>query len=67
MTSAPLFRADIEPTPSALLDDVQREHLMGVLRAHNGNVAKSAEALGIAASTLYYKLRRYKISLRNPL
>lgn len=49
-----------------VLDTVEREHLLDVLTLHQGNVAASAEALGIAASTLYYKLRRHGISLRNP-
>lgn len=48
------------------LDDVERSHLIEVLRANGSNVARAADALGIAASTLYYKLRRHGISLRNP-
>jgi transcriptional regulator with GAF, ATPase, and Fis domain len=53
-------------TGTPRLDDIERSHLLDVLKANDANVAKSAEALGIAASTLYYKLRRHKISLRNP-
>lgn len=54
------------PVPSRTLEDTERTHLLEVLKTHNSNVAQAAEALGIAASTLYYKLRRHKISLRNP-
>lgn len=54
-----------DPHRSVQLEDMERNHLIEVLRAHDGNVAKSAEALGIAASTLYYKLKRHKIGLRN--
>jgi transcriptional regulator with GAF, ATPase, and Fis domain len=53
-------------TGSPRLDDIERSHLLEVLKANDANVSKSAEALGIAASTLYYKLRRHNISLRNP-
>jgi len=48
------------------LDDVERGHLLKVLSENENNVAMTAQALGMAASTLYYKLRRHKISLRNP-
>jgi transcriptional regulator with PAS, ATPase and Fis domain len=60
---------DPAPSPSpasANLDDVERKHLLEVLRANGSNVAKAADMLGIAASTLYYKLRKHGISLRNP-
>lgn len=51
---------------SPKLDEVERRHMLEILRANESNVAKSAEVLGIAASTLYYKLRKHGISLRNP-
>lgn len=51
---------------SISLDDIERRHLLEVLRANQSNVAAAADALGIATSTLYYKLRRHKIGLRNP-
>jgi DNA-binding NtrC family response regulator len=66
-----LPRAAAPPTPATSsanqsLDDVERSHLIEVLRVNGSNVSRAADALGIAASTLYYKLRRHGISLRNP-
>jgi DNA-binding NtrC family response regulator len=52
-------RAELLP-----LDDVEAQHLRSVLEAHEGNVSSAAEALGIARSTLYYKLTRLKIKPR---
>jgi len=52
-------------TPATSLDDIERAHLIDVLKQHNGNVSESAVRLGIAASTLYYKLKRHRINLRN--
>jgi len=43
------------------LDEVQQRHIREVLQRLGGNRAKAAQVLGIAASTLYEKLRRYSI------
>ncbi|MCR9246449.1 MAG: sigma 54-interacting transcriptional regulator [bacterium] len=52
-----------EATRSGLesLEDVERRHIRATLKRLGGNRAKTAQALGIAASTLYEKLRRYEI------
>jgi transcriptional regulator with GAF, ATPase, and Fis domain len=43
------------------LDDVQRDHIMGVLRAQRGNIKATAQILGISRTTLYKKIRDYRI------
>jgi two-component system response regulator PilR (NtrC family) len=53
-TSAP------EPTADGgRLDDVQRELVLRTLERCQGNLTKAASVLGIARSTLRYRLRRY--------
>ena len=41
------------------LDEVERQYLLASLRRHQGNKARTAEALGISEKTLYNKLHRY--------
>ncbi len=43
------------------LDAVEREHIERVLAQLNGNVTRSAAALGIDRATLYHKIKRYGI------
>jgi len=56
-----------EPSPQpaspeiATLEQVEAEHIREVLQRVGGNRAKAAQVLGIAASTLYEKLKRYSI------
>ncbi|MEW5747021.1 MAG: sigma-54 dependent transcriptional regulator [Nitrospirota bacterium] len=44
------------------LDDVEREHILAVLRATGGQRGKAAEILGIDPKTLYRKLLSYGIA-----
>jgi DNA-binding NtrC family response regulator len=49
-----------DPVPdSGLLDEVQREVVLRTLERFQGNLTKAAHELGIARSTLRYRLRRY--------
>ena len=41
------------------LEEVERDHLVEVLTAQDGNVARAARVLGIARSTLYARLKKY--------
>ena len=63
-----------EPTPTApyrvvaaderdtwSLADVEREHILRVLRLHRGNSTAAARQLGISRTTLWRKLRQYGI------
>ena len=45
--------------PPVKLDDVERLHILAVLRKAKGNQAEAARLLGIGRNTLWRKLRRY--------
>jgi DNA-binding NtrC family response regulator len=50
------------PLPDLLtLEQLEARHISDVLQRVGGNRAKAAQLLGIAASTLYDKLRRYAL------
>jgi transcriptional regulator with PAS, ATPase and Fis domain len=44
---------------SRRLADIEREVILGVLNANDGNRARAAEELGIGIATLYRKLKQY--------
>jgi DNA-binding NtrC family response regulator len=46
------------------LADVEKEHIQRVLRRHHGNATSAARQLGISRTTLWRKLRAYKIARR---
>jgi len=51
-----------EPMPSpAPLDDVERGHIMDVLRQTGGNRVAAARVLGISRRSLYRRLERHHI------
>lgn len=43
------------------LEDMEREHIQKVILATHNNLSRTAEILGITRSTLYSKIRRYKL------
>ncbi len=43
------------------LEDIERDHIQGVMQRSNGNKNQAAKVLGIDRSTLYNKLRKYSI------
>lgn len=54
----------VEEAPDAplrSLAEVEREHIERVLRAVGGHVQRAAEILGIPRSTLYQKLKRFRL------
>ncbi len=49
--------------PIRRLADVEREHIVEVLRGCHGKVSDAAQALGIGRSTLYNKIAEYEIDI----
>jgi len=47
------------------LEQLEREHITAVLDKHEGNVSKTALALGVSRSTLWRKMRQYGLN-RDP-
>ncbi len=50
--------------PPITLAEVERQHVLAVLAACQGNRAQAARALGLDRTTLYRKLQRYGVPLR---
>jgi DNA-binding NtrC family response regulator len=47
------------PGDARPLADVERDYILAVVRASNGNKAQAAEKLHIGIATLYRKLKQY--------
>jgi len=59
----PFFYARHPSTPkSNSLKDIEKAHIVQVLINNDWNISKSSKFLGIDRSTLYSKIKRYKIS-----
>ena len=43
------------------LDEVERDHIVRVLRRQNGNVTNTARQLGISRTTLWRKMHKYRL------
>lgn len=50
---------------SKKLKDVEKEHIINVLKENNFSRKKTAEILGISLRTLHYKLKEYNIDRKN--
>jgi len=59
--AAPAGAAAEEPGTPSSLDQMEKEHIMKVLRETGGNKKKAAEILGIERRTLYNKAKRLGI------
>lgn len=58
----PIFRQEyIQSASDQSLKTVEREHIFHILEKTDWNVSKSASLLGIDRTTLYHKMRRYRI------
>ncbi|MCK7523263.1 MAG: hypothetical protein MZV64_39185 [Ignavibacteriales bacterium] len=44
------------------LEDVERNHILSVLKSVNNNKNEAADILGIGLTTLYRKLNDYKLT-----
>ncbi len=47
--------------PGKSLMEVEKGHISQILNDNQWNISKSAEILGIDRSTLYNKIKRYKL------
>jgi DNA-binding NtrC family response regulator len=58
----PIFRPEcrVPPEPKSL-KEMEKNHIQQVLAENDWNIAKSAKTLGIDRSTLYSKIKRYRI------
>ena len=53
-------------TPPAPLDEIEREHILDVLRQVNGNRMAAAKVLGISRRALYRRLDRHHLGDEAP-
>jgi DNA-binding NtrC family response regulator len=61
-TDLPIFRPEhTTPLPNNTLTEVEKAHIQQILKENEWNISKSATILGIDRSTLYSKIKRYKI------
>ena len=47
--------------PFDTMDEIEANHIRSVLAAYGHDIQQTAQALGIARSTVYRKMKRYKI------
>ena len=58
----PAAAVPIAPVTAAeSLRDVERKHIVGILKHHGWNISRSAKALGIDRVTLYSKIKKYQL------
>jgi transcriptional regulator of acetoin/glycerol metabolism len=57
----PIFRSDIEIPSKNTLREVEKAHILNILRENDWNISKCAKILEIDRSTLYNKMKRYQI------
>ncbi|MBW1826506.1 MAG: sigma-54-dependent Fis family transcriptional regulator, partial [Deltaproteobacteria bacterium] len=59
----PIFcREHVSPPKNNSLREVEKAHIFEILNENRWNIAKSSKMLGIDRSTLYSKIKRYKLS-----
>ncbi len=52
------LREALEPFPSESLEQVERDHILGVLQACGGNISEAARRMGLHRRTLQRKLQK---------
>lgn len=55
------FSEELNYSEDLSLDSMEKNHIIRVLNTFEGNITKSAEALGIGRNTLYRKIEKYNI------
>lgn len=56
----PLREVESAGDTEKTLEDVQREHVLRVLRANDGNISRTAKKLGVSRRWLHYKLKEWQ-------
>ena len=59
----PAMLGAMESDPNRSLEDVEKEHILRVLKEVNYNKSKASEVLGIDRATLYRKAQKLGIDL----
>ncbi len=52
---------EAEGAPPASLKEMERGHILNVLKEHDWNITQSAQILGIDRVTLYHKIKKYNL------
>ncbi|CAI2512981.1 sigma-54-dependent Fis family transcriptional regulator [Serratia ficaria] len=50
--------------PALRLEDSERAHILQAIEAHAGNLRRAADQLGLSRTTLYNKINRWRIDVR---
>ncbi|MEG1870450.1 MAG: sigma 54-interacting transcriptional regulator [Peptostreptococcaceae bacterium] len=45
------------------LDNIEKKHIIRVLRKYKNNICKTSNALGVSRNTLYNKIKKYQVKL----
>ncbi|MES0446067.1 MAG: sigma-54 dependent transcriptional regulator [Desulfobacterales bacterium] len=62
-TDLPIFRSEhVAVSKNNTLKGIEKAHIIQILNENQWNIAKSSKILGIDRSTLYSKIKRYKIN-----
>jgi DNA-binding NtrC family response regulator len=61
--SSPVIQPEVEAAMTSL-EEVERKHILAVLRQAGGNRSQAARILGVDPKTLYNKLKAYGIAGR---
>ncbi|GEM_PF-2486039 len=62
---APTLSGRLESEGEAPLDAISKELLLKILKESNWDTARAAESLKVSRGTVYYKLKKYGINLRD--
>ncbi|MDA8171248.1 MAG: sigma-54 dependent transcriptional regulator [Nitrospiraceae bacterium] len=57
----------LNPSPQPSLEEMEKNYILRVLQAANGNQSKTSQILGIDRKTLYLKLKKYGVEVLNEI
>jgi DNA-binding NtrC family response regulator len=65
LADTPTWAGGMTDSAEAPLDAITKYHLLDVLRKAQWDTAKAAEVLKVSRGTIYYKIKKYGIELRD--